>query len=62
MAYTFDMEPTAPIEDSRGVDVSQIRELLRMTVAERVRYMVEVTNKLMDIHAAARFVDPRPTR
>lgn len=44
------------IEDERGVDISQIRRLLRMTVEERVRYMVEVTNKLMEIRATVRFV------
>jgi len=51
------MEPFDSMEDHRGVDVSQIRRLLRMTVEERVTHMVEVTNKLMAIRATARFVD-----
>jgi hypothetical protein len=50
------------IEDSRGVDISQIRRLLRMSVEDRVRYMVEVTNKLSEIRATARFVEPSPMR
>ena len=33
-----------PNEDWRGVDISQIRELLRMTVAERAHEMVRVAN------------------
>ncbi len=36
-----------PNEDARGVDVGQIRELLRMSVAERVRQMVHAANVLM---------------
>jgi hypothetical protein len=42
------------IEDSRGVDVSQIRRQLRMTVPERVRSMVEVANTLLAIQERAR--------
>ena len=45
------------IEDFRGVDISQIRRQLRMTVEERVRHMVEVANTLMEIRATVRFVD-----
>ena len=37
------------IEDSRGVDVSQIRRQLRMTVPERVRSMVEAANAMLAI-------------
>ena len=48
------------IEDSRGVDISQIRRLLRMSVEDRVRYMVEVTNKMLEIRATARFVETTP--
>jgi len=33
-----------PNEDWRGVDVSQIRDLLRMSVAERAHEMVRVAN------------------
>jgi hypothetical protein len=37
-------EWTNPNEDDRGVDVGQIRELLRMSVAERAHEMVRVAN------------------
>lgn len=50
------------IEDERGVDISQIRRQLRMSVPERVRHMVEVTNTLMEIRASARFVDSPQVR
>ena len=50
------------IEDSRGVDVSQIRRLLRMSVEDRVRHMVEVSNVLMEIRATVRFVEPPRAR
>jgi len=33
-----------PNEDERGVDVGQIRDLLRMSVAERAHEMVRVAN------------------
>ena len=33
-----------PNEDWRGVDVTQIRDLLRMSVAERAHEMVRVAN------------------
>ena len=43
------------IEDSRGVDLSQLRRQLRMTVPERVRSMVEVANAMLAVqeHAQA---------
>ena len=50
------------IEDFRGVDISQIRRQLRMTVEERVRHMVEVANTLMEIRATVRFVDAPTAR
>lgn len=50
------------IEDSRGVDISQIRRQLRMNVEDRVRHMVEVTNTLMDLRARVRFVDGSPPK
>ena len=56
------MQELPIIEDSRGVDISQIRRLLRMSVQERVGYMVEVTNKLMEIRDTARFVEAFPSR
>jgi hypothetical protein len=51
------VEQLPSIEDERGVDISQIRRQLRMSVEERVRHMVEVTNTLMEIRASARFID-----
>ncbi|MSY07495.1 MAG: hypothetical protein F2723_09150 [Actinobacteria bacterium] len=49
------MEPARTVEDSRGVDVSQIRRQLQMTVPERVRSMVEAANTMLAIqeHAQA---------
>jgi hypothetical protein len=46
-----------PIEDERGVDISQIHRQLQMSVAERVRHMVEAANMFMEIRSHARFVD-----
>ena len=43
-----------PNEDARGVDVGQIRELLRMSVAERVRQMVHAANVLMTMQENVR--------
>jgi hypothetical protein len=43
------VEQEPPIEDSRGVDISQIRRQLRMTVPERVRSMVEAANTMLAI-------------
>ena len=51
------VEQTPSIEDDRGVDISQIRRQLRMSVEDRVRHMVAVANTLMEIRASARFVD-----
>lgn len=47
----------SPLEDWRGVDISQIRRQLRMSVEERVQHMVEVSNKFMEIRTHVRFVD-----
>ena len=47
----------SPLEDWRGVDISQIRRQLQMSVEERVRHMVEVANKFMEIRSYVRFVD-----
>jgi hypothetical protein len=49
------VEAVPPIEDSRGVDISQIRRQLQMTVPERVRSMVEAANIMLEIreHAQA---------
>jgi len=42
------------IEDERGVDVAQIKALLRLTPAERVAHMVEVANTMRAIADHAR--------
>jgi hypothetical protein len=56
----MDQMPT--IEDSRGVDLSQIRRQLRMSVEDRVRHMVDVANTLMSIRATTRLLDPPRAR
>jgi hypothetical protein len=43
-----------PNEDERGVDIGQIRALVNLTVAERVREMVHAANVLMAIQENAR--------
>ncbi|MFY9481754.1 MAG: hypothetical protein WAP25_07655 [Ilumatobacteraceae bacterium] len=43
-----------PNEDERGVDIGQIRALVKLTVAERVREMVHAANVLMTIQENAR--------
>ena len=45
-----------PIEDERGVDISQIRRQLQMLVEERVQHMVEAANTFMEIQSHVRFV------
>ncbi len=45
------------LEDWRGVDIGQIRRQLGLPVEERVRHMVDVANKFMEIRAAVTFVD-----
>ncbi len=45
-----------PIEDERGVDISQIRRQLQMSVEERVQHMVEAANTFMEIQSHVRFV------
>jgi len=44
----------SPLEDWRGVDISQIRRQLQMSVEERVRDMVHVANVMLDIQKTAR--------
>ncbi len=46
-----------PNEDSRGVDVSQIRSQLRMSVEERVSHMVVVANTFRKIRESVQIVD-----
>ncbi|MSW28619.1 MAG: hypothetical protein F2849_07845 [Actinobacteria bacterium] len=47
------MKPDRTVEDSRGVDVSQIRRQLQMTVPERVRSMVDAANTMLAIQKRA---------
>ena len=57
-AYTEHMEAWKnPIEDERGVDISQIRRQLQMSVEERVQHMVEAANTFMEIQSHVRLVD-----
>ena len=54
-AYTFNVDEWKnPNEDERGVDIGQIRVLVNLTVAERVREMVHAANVLMTIQENAR--------
>ena len=54
-AYTFTVDEWKnPNEDERGVDIGQIRALVKLTVAERVREMVHSANVLMAIQENAR--------
>ena len=41
------------LEDHRGVDISQIRRQLRMSVEERVQDMVHVANVMIEIQKTA---------
>ena len=43
-----------PNEDVRGVDVGQIRDLLRMSVAQRAHEMVRVANLMATARETAR--------
>lgn len=47
------MEHLPVVEDHRGVDVSQIRRQLAMSIPERVRTMVEAANRLIEIRERA---------
>ena len=61
-SYAGGMDQLPTIEDSRGVDVSQIRRQLRMSVEDRVRHMVDVTNKLIEVRTTVRLLDPPRAR
>lgn len=41
------------IEDERGIDISQIRRQLALSVPERVRVMVEAANAMIAIQERA---------
>lgn len=57
-AYTQTMDSWQnPNEDSRGVDISQIRSQLRMSVEERVSHMVVVANTFRKIRESVQIVD-----
>ena len=54
-AYTSTMDTWQnPNEDARGVDIGQIRELLRMSVAERAHEMVRVANLMAKARESVR--------
>lgn len=42
------------LEDERGVDITQIRAQLALSVPERVRVMVDAANRLIDLQEAAK--------
>jgi len=48
------MKSTPSSEDWRGVDIAQIRDLLRMSVQERVAFMVSVSNEMIKIQDQAK--------
>jgi hypothetical protein len=48
------MTAGAPLEDQRGVDLSQIRELLDLSVAERAAEMIRVSNMVLEAQECAR--------
>lgn len=58
VAYTKTVDTWKnPNEDEHGVDVSQIRSQLRMSVEDRVRHMVDVANTFMKIRDTVKIVD-----
>ncbi|MBA3605163.1 MAG: hypothetical protein M3487_03230 [Actinomycetota bacterium] len=56
------MDEVVAIEDERGVDIGQIRRLLRLSVPERVREMVEVANVMLSIRTTAQGSMHAPSR
>lgn len=48
------MAATNPLEDERGVDRGQIRDMLALTPAERVERMVATANMFEDMLAHVR--------
>lgn len=47
------MEQVPTLEDIRGVDLSQIRRQLQMSVPERVRSMVDAANTMLAMQERA---------
>jgi hypothetical protein len=56
------VEPLPVIEDERGVDISQIRRQLRMSVPDRVQTMVDAANVMLSIQQTAQASLRRPAR
>jgi len=52
------MSEQQALEDERGVDVAQIRALLKLTPAERLAHMVEVVNTMQAIRDHAQAARP----
>lgn len=48
------MEQLPLIEDERGVDISQIRRQLLLSVPDRVRTMVDAANVMLSIQRTAK--------
>jgi len=48
-AYQEGVDLYLPAENERGVDIAQIRRLLALTPAERIREMVQASNILIDM-------------
>jgi len=42
------------LEDERGVDIALMRELLKLTPAQRVERMVDLVNTMQEIQAHAK--------
>ena len=55
-SYTDFVEPKRSIEGDRGVDLSQIRRQLAMSVPQRVDEMVHAANVLIAIQDRSRVV------
>lgn len=47
------MDRAVGAEDDRGVDITQVRAQLRLSVPERVQVMVEAANRLLAVQEAA---------
>jgi hypothetical protein len=53
-SYAGGMDQLPTLEDSRGVDVGQIRDLLGLSVAERAAEMISVSNLIIEAQECAR--------
>ena len=52
--HEMNRSPVNDLEDERGVDVTQIRAQLRLSVPERVRTMVEIANVQIAMQEASK--------